>query len=105
MTDELSEKQIKEDLRKVYNFRDKSEKLSWRRKRDKMEKLIAELKPYEEQILEIVKKKQPIQDKINKTRKAMKDECIHPIDMLVHEGDYILCKFCNKKIKLNNRNE
>lgn len=98
---ELTQKEINEQLRKVYNFRNKSEKLSWIRKRKRIETLIESLKPYEEEILKIIEQKQPIIDKINAIRQDMKKDCVHPRDHLVHKGSYILCKFCNNKIRIN----
>lgn len=103
-TTELSQKEKNEQMRKVYNFRNKSEKLSWIRKKKRIEKLIDDLKPFEEEILRIIEQKQPIIDKINKIRQDMKKDCVHPRDHLIHEGTHILCKFCNTKIKINTPN-
>ena len=65
-----------------------------------MQKLIEELVPIEEKILEITREeKYPIMDKIESIRTVMVNECVHPEDYLViHENEYIECKFCNKKI-------
>ena len=119
----MNEKNKMLDKRAVANARSKSEKLSWSRKQKAIESLIESLKPIEEKIHELMLEKLPILDKINKKRVNMKKYCVHPIKWLVHsvdmpegnyyndtigkliETDYILCKFCNTKIKLNKENK
>jgi len=95
----LSEDQVKEDLDRVSRFPENADKLSWRRKLEKMEKFLTELEPIEEEIFELYQQKIPIMDKVTQLRKIMVDECIHPKDHLVHKGTHIECKFCNKIIK------
>lgn len=99
---EISEEQKKRELEEVSRYSDKNEKLSWKRKMKKMEGLIEKLQPYEEQILKIILKKQPIMDAIDELRNKMVKECVHPIEYLSHQGDHVLCKFCNSKIKVVN---
>lgn len=95
----LSEEEVNKDLSEVAGFADNAEKLAWRRKLKKMEKLLEELEPFEEQILELYTLKQPIMDKIEAVRREMVQECIHPKEYLVHRGTHVECKFCNKLIK------
>lgn len=99
------EKKINSELRKVYNSRTKSEKLSWGRKRKAIEVLIDSLEEFDKIIMEQYTLKQPILDKINKKKKDMKKDCVHPRDMLIHKGNIIECKFCYTKIKLNVQDE
>ena len=78
----------------------KNEKLKWNRLHDKMQKYLDKIQPFEEQILDIQKKRAPIIDDIDYLRIEMVDTCIHPKDLLIHNGDHILCKFCNKKLSI-----
>lgn len=78
----------------------KNEKLAWKRKVKKMMGLIGEVGIVEQEILELVLKKQPTLDEIAILRAEMTKECIHPKDHLVHLGTYLMCKFCEKKISI-----
>lgn len=97
----LTEDDIEKQLKNVSRYRDKNAKLAWRRKRKKMDELLEEVRPIEEQILELVKQKQPIYDKIEDLRMEMIKECVHPYESLAHKGTHIECKFCKTKIRLN----
>jgi len=48
----------------------------------------------------LIAKKQPIYDEMQEIREVMVDECIHPFDFLEVKDDHVLCKFCNRKLKL-----
>jgi len=88
---------------KISNFADRSEKTAWKRKLANMEKLIEDLEPIQQKILNIIKEeKQPILDQIQMLRKEMVNECIHPYEHLVLKDGYIECKFCNKRISIPN---
>lgn len=90
---------IRKKLEKVANNFTRSEKTSWNRKLNKMQKLIDEkLNPIEDQILELQSQKEAIFDEIQVLRNVMVLECVHPYDYLSVKDDYILCKFCYKKI-------
>lgn len=90
----------------ISNNASRSEKTSWNRKMDNMVKLIAQLTPIEEKILEIMlKEKQPILDQIHELRSSMINECVHPYDHLVLNEDHILCKFCNRRLGIPNVSE
>lgn len=78
----------------------KNEKLAWKRKVKKMMGLISEVGVFEQQILELIRNKQPILDDIAVLRSEMMKECIHPKDHLVHHDSYLFCKFCEKKISI-----
>lgn len=101
---EDKEKEIKKDIEEVANSVSNAEKLAWRRKYKRMEKLIEEVKPFEEKILNLIVEKRPIMDKIQKLRETMVIECIHPKDQLVHKETHLECKFCGKLISLKNGN-
>lgn len=82
----------------VSNAANRSEKVSWNRKMDNMVKLMSQLSPIEEEIIELQAKKIPIYDAIQELRQTMVNECVHPYEYLVDKDDHLLCKFCGKKI-------
>ena len=97
-----SDQQIRQ--RKIFeaisNFSDRSEKTSWNRKMDNMVKLIARMRPIEDQILALQHRKMPIFDDVQELRELMVAECVHPYQHLVLNEDHVLCKFCNRNIGL-----
>jgi len=88
---------MKSDKKIISSFTNISDKNSWLRKFDNMQKLVEEVNAYAEEITEIDKKMLPLFDDIAILRNTMVDECIHPIDQLVEHDDHVECKFCNKK--------
>lgn len=88
-------------LEGIANTANRSDKVSWNRKMDNMVKLIAEMRPYQEEILDIEAKKAEIFDRIKELRKTMVAECIHPYDHLVNKENHVYCKFCERKIVPN----
>lgn len=94
------DKQLRKIKEKIANGPKRAEKISWNRKRNNLESLYDKIRPIEDKILELVAQKQPIFDEMQEIRESMVDECIHPFDYLVVNDDHILCKFCNKKLKV-----
>lgn len=88
------------DLKNVANIKDKNEKLSWTRRQKKIEEMVIEMQPIEDQILALTAQRQEVLDKIQALRKQMVKECIHPKNSLVHKETYIECKFCNAKLSI-----
>lgn len=82
----------------VANTANRSDKTSWNRKMDNMVKILARLRPIEQQILDLQAEKMPIMDEISDLRATMVNECVHPYEFLVNMEDHVLCKFCNKRI-------
>ena len=93
---------IRRQLEAVSNSSNRSEKTSWNRKMDNMVKLIAKLRPIEQQMIELHAEKLPVLDDIAELRKMMIKECVHPFDQLAHHEDHIECKFCGNTIRLPN---
>lgn len=82
------------------------EKVSWRRKQKNIEKLVEELEPIQESILDLIVKKNAIMDKITVVRKQMVLECVHPADhLIVREDDTLYCKFCERSMGLVQRHD
>ena len=98
----VTEEQEKE-MDQVSKFADKNQRLSFRRKKERMDTLLERIAPIEEKMLELTLEKTPIMDEIEEVRRGMVHECVHPRDHLVHKGSHILCKFCGKEIRLNGR--
>jgi len=99
----IDEEKVAQDLNRISTYRDKNERLSWKRKKDKLEDLVKQLEPIEDKILKIMAdEKYPLLDKINLLRAEMVRECVHPKELLVHHGDHVECKFCQAKIAVVN---
>ena len=96
-TEQATERQA---LEQVANTSNRSEKTSWNRKMNNMVSLLAELRPLEDQILELSLGKQEIFDRIQVLRNVMVRECVHPFEQLVHKGNHAECKFCLKKVSI-----
>lgn len=96
-TEERKDRHRKE---KIANGPKRAEKVSWNRKLANLEALYDKITPLEDQILDLIAQKQPIYDEMQEIRSTMVDECIHPFDYLVIQDDHILCKFCNRKMKV-----
>ena len=97
------EAEIRRDLESVSNVASRSEKTSWNRKMNNMVKLLSLLKPIEDKILELHAQKEPLFDETQALRAIMVKECVHPYEYLIHKGDHIACKFCNKKLGIKKR--
>lgn len=95
---------IRRILEQVANHASRPEKTSWGRKRDNMEALVKQLRPLEDEILEIYASMMPIKDDIEVLRQEMVKDCIHPFDLLKYKSDeegnyYAECKFCESKMR------
>lgn len=99
-TEQTENRQV---LETIANFATRSEKTSWKRKRDNIEKAIADLKPIEDQILDLVAKKMPLMDRIAELRTEMVESCVHPIDQIVVDHDHVVCKFCDKRMSITKK--
>ncbi len=84
----------------IANHANRSEKTAWKRKLSNMQAVITKLEPIEQKILNILlNEKQPLLDDVAKIRKVMVQECIHPYEHLVQKDGFVVCKFCNRKIR------
>lgn len=96
----MESKNRRKQLSIISNFRNKNEKASWMRKKRNLESLVKDLEPIEEELRDIMQRKNVIMDKINEIRDDMIVECIHPLDYLIHNGDHVICRFCESKLRL-----
>ncbi len=85
----------------ISNAATQNEKVSWNRKLNNMSKLINELRPIEDKLLDLTNIKNELVDKISELRKIMVQDCIHPYEYLVQKDGYFECKFCYKKLMVN----
>lgn len=97
-TEQSVERKLFED---ISNQSTRSEKTAWNRKMDNMVKLLARIRPLEEQILDLTAQKAPLLDEVVELRKTMVNECVHPYEQLVQRDGYVECKFCGRKIRVN----
>jgi hypothetical protein len=100
--DETTQRRLKEE---ISNNANRSEKTSWNRKMDNMVKLLAELRPIEDQIIALHEKKVPLFDEIQLLRKEMVKDCVHPYEYVLVLTDHAKCKFCERLISLPNIEE
>lgn len=91
---------VRQLLETIANHATRSEKTSWQRKRDNMDKLVKQLRPLEDEMIAIRSKMIPIYDEVSTLRTEMVLECIHPFDMLIHKEDHVECKFCSAKLRV-----
>lgn len=89
----------------ISSIPDKSEVRSWERKCVAMSRLIAELEPLSDQILALMKERQPLIDQVEELRHQMTQECIHAKEHLVQYDDHVHCRFCERKLVLPQRTE
>ncbi len=87
----------------IRSHMEKSDVLSWRRKKEKMEKMVEEdIQPLEDEILALILKKQPLMDELLLLRSTMVETCIHPEELLTeYEDGTLFCNFCNKRLKIH----
>lgn len=94
--------EVRRVLELVADNATRSEKVAWDRKMDNMVKLLAKLRPIEEQIIDLTVQKGPILDDVQQLRTEMVKECVHPYTHLTfnsHDGT-IVCKFCERKFAI-----
>ena len=91
---------IRHAKEQVANSATRNEKVSWDRKMDNMVKLLTDLQPIEDQILDLQAKKMPIIDSVQALRTEMVQSCVHPFTHQVYHDDHIVCKFCERKFNV-----
>lgn len=110
------EMEIRKEREEISNHATRSEKVSWERQFGNMQKLLeTKIQPLEAQILDLIALKNTHIDEMIAIRDELVQDCIHPFEHVVedpviedlvigvgigHSGIYT-CKFCNKKVALN----
>lgn len=98
-TPELTEIEIAQ-INFISKVKNNNERLSWKRKYEKLQDIVKELEPINQKFLELEDIRNEILERILALRKIMVKECVHPKEYLIHKGDHIECKFCNVKLSL-----
>lgn len=85
----------------IANHATRSEKVSWERQYGNLQRILEdEMNPLENQILDLMVKKNEIFDRIVVLRDELILNCIHPFEMVAQDGEgKYHCKFCNKRLK------
>lgn len=94
------DKQQKLEINAINMMAIKSEKIKWSRYTERMNKILQKIEPIEDKILDLLQTKQPYLDEIELLRLEMIDMCVHPKHLLIHNGNHITCKFCNKMFSI-----
>mgnify|MGYP001607411265 CR=1 FL=1 len=97
----LSKEELLNDFEVIANNSDKNQKLTFDRRYNKLQGLLEQILPIDNEINELMVKKMPISEEINELREQMLGECIHPERFLIHHTSHIECKFCNTKLVVN----
>jgi uncharacterized Zn-finger protein len=103
----MTDKTQKEIFDTVVNYVDKNERIAWKRRHKNFgERIIRDVTPLEEQILELTMQKMHIMDTMEEDRQELIKSCVHPREFLVLKDDgYVLCKFCQSKLRVSIENE
>lgn len=103
---DITDEQIEQHLLIISKSKNKNERLSWKRKYDKLTEILEnKMTPIEDKLVALYAERIEVQDEIDELRKIMIKECVHPKDLLVHKSIYVLCKFCNAKLKIPEMND
>lgn len=110
------EMEIRKEREEISNHATRSEKVSWERQFGNMQKLLeTKIQPLENKIIALMAEKSEYIDEMVALRDELVRDCIHPFEHVVedpviehlvvgvgvgHSGIYT-CKFCDKKVALN----
>lgn len=112
------EMEIRKEREDISNHATRSEKVSWERQFGNMQKLLeTKIQPLENQIIALMAEKSKYIDEMVAIRDELVRDCIHPFEHVVEDGEShaalvdsvtilrpggtYICKFCNKKVALN----
>lgn len=96
----MSEKEVSLIFEKISEVAPNNDKLAWRRLYKELQRHLIEYDSVNEQFLSIKSKRVVLSKSINEMREKMVNECVHPKTELVYKGDHVVCKFCEKRLKL-----
>lgn len=96
----ISEKEVNELFEKISNISPNNDKLAWRRLYKELQRHLTEYETINNEFLEVKTKRMTLNKTINEMREKMVNECVHPKTELVYKGDHVVCKFCEKRLKL-----
>lgn len=128
MNEDIKQQDLDDDIKfdlfveKINKKTDRLEKISWNKKREKLQKTLDEflyiqnrlltieaeklklyelLQPLETEDKTLIEEKIKLNDEIQVISKTMRSKCIHPRDQLLmdSENNIIVCKFCDTRMK------
>ena len=101
----VEEMEIRKEREDISNHATRSEKVSWERQFGNMQKLLeTKIQPLENQIIALMAEKSEYIDEMVAIRDELVRDCIHPFEHVVEHQDHpgiYTCKFCDKKVALN----
>lgn len=89
----------------ISNHATRSEKIAWERQFTNLQRLVKRLEPIEDKMMALITEKGQIIDDLMVLRRELVETCIHPFEHLVTHDNYIICKFCEKKMAIPNDGE
>ena len=92
-------------IKEVANYAPKSDKASWLRRMKRLEDTIRQLEPVEDKLLELITTREKLTTQAEEIRSDLVTNCIHPEDQLVDHNGYVVCKFCERKLRIVDRGE
>lgn len=90
---------------KISSIAERAAKVAWKRSQQRMQKYISFIDEVNDKIAILEDEKIAALDEVANIRTPMVEGCIHPFEQLVDKGDYVECKFCGKKIVINDNEE
>lgn len=100
MTESKPEKEIFDT---IVNYVGKNERIAWKRRHKNFsDRILRDITPIEEKILELTMQKMHLMDSMEEDRQELMKSCVHPKEFLLLMGDgNVLCKFCDTKIRVS----
>lgn len=92
-------------IKDVANYASKGDKASWLRRMKRLEDTIKQLEPVEDKLLELINTRHKLTAQLDEIRADLVTNCIHPEEYLVDHNGYVVCKFCERKLRVVNRGE
>lgn len=96
----LSEAEVSELFERVSTIAPNNDRLAWKRLYKELQRHLIEYKDINDNYLEMKAKRLTLNKTISEMREKMVNECVHPKTELVYKGDHVVCKFCEKRLKL-----
>lgn len=92
-------------IKDVANHASKSDRAAWMRRVKRLDDLIKQLEPVEDKLLELLHTREKLTQQLNEVREDLVANCIHPEEHLVSHNGYVVCKYCERKLRAVERGE
>lgn len=98
----LKEENKEEIFDLVIKYVSHNERVAWKRRHKNFsKKILSEITPLEDEILELTMRKMHKMDELEEDRQNLIASCVHPREFLRLRDDHVYCTFCDTKIKVN----